>query len=108
MIMGLPDDVIDLISVWLRNRLFYVTIDGINSTMFDLLLGTVQGSILGPVLYAIFMSPLFDIADLLSFADDTFIPRWNSSLQLLVSDVEKDLEAITKWVKDSGLKVNQS
>jgi hypothetical protein len=31
---------------------------------YDLLLGTVQGSILGPVLYAIFVSPLFKIADL--------------------------------------------
>ena len=107
-IIGIPDDVVELISAWLRNRLFYVSIDGSNSTMFDLLLGTVQGSILGPVLYAIFVAPLFDIADLSSFADDTYIPRWDSSLESLIRNIEKDIEAITKWMKDSGLKVNQS
>jgi hypothetical protein len=67
-----------------------------------------KGSILGPVLYSIFVAPLFDIADISSFADDTYIPRWNSSLESLIRNIEKDIEAITKWIKDSGLKVNQS
>jgi hypothetical protein len=31
--------------------------------------------ILGPVLYAIFVYPLFDMEDLFAFADDAFIPR---------------------------------
>ena len=55
-IMGLPDDLLDLISVWLRERTYYVCINGENSTLYDLLLGTVQGSVLGPVLYAIYIS----------------------------------------------------
>jgi hypothetical protein len=54
-------------------RSYYVRIDGKNSVLFDLLLGSVQGSILGPVLYAIFVSPLFMIEDLDLFADDSFI-----------------------------------
>ena len=49
-IMGLPEDLIELVSLWLRNRFYYVSINGINSTLFDILLGTVQGSILGPIL----------------------------------------------------------
>jgi hypothetical protein len=57
----LASDVIELISVWLRNRSFYVSVDGSNSITYDILLGTVQGSILGPVLYAIYVSPLSDI-----------------------------------------------
>ena len=105
--VGLPADVLRLIRAWLTNRSFYVSIDGTNSTMYDLLLGTVQGSILGPVLYAIFVSPLFDIETFLSYADDTFIPKSNKSLEILINDVEKSLEAITKWLRDSGLKVNQ-
>jgi hypothetical protein len=32
-----------------------------------------------------------------AFADDTFIPKANVSLPLLIKDMEKSLEAITKW-----------
>ncbi len=63
----------DLTEVWLKERSYYVSIDGVNSNLFDLLLGTVQGSIVGPV----FVSPMFDIDFFLSFADDTFIPKSN-------------------------------
>jgi hypothetical protein len=45
----------------LETNLSCASIDGINSTLFDLLFGTVQESILGPVLHANFVPPLFDI-----------------------------------------------
>ncbi len=73
--------------------------------MFNLHLGTVQGSILGPVLYAIFVSPIFDIPDMSAFADDTFIPKWNVLVTQLIVDMKKTLEAITKWVNFFGQKV---
>jgi hypothetical protein len=82
--------------------------DGENSVLYYLLLGTVQGSILSPVLYAIYISPLFDLEFLLTFADDSYIPRFNSSLELLIEDIKKTLESITKWLRDSGLSVNRS
>ena len=86
-IIGLPSDVVDLIKVWLSNRSFYVNVDGENSFMYDLLLGTVQGSILGPLLYAIFVAPLSNIEPLLTFADDNYIPRFGSSIEIVVSDM---------------------
>ena len=105
-IVGLPQDVIDLISIWLQNRSFYICIDDHVSIMYDLLLGTVQGSILGPILYAIFVSPLFDICDLNSFADDIYITKWSKNVQELTMDMEREIVKITKWLKQSGLKVN--
>ena len=69
--------------------------------------GTVQGSILGPILYAIYVCPLFDIANMTNYADDNYVIRWNKCLTALISDMEKSLEAITKWLKKSGLKVNE-
>ena len=107
-IIGLPDDVVELIKAWLMNRSYYVSIDGENSVLFDLQLGTVQGSILGPVLYAIFVSPLFMIEDLDLFADDSYITRSNKNVNELVVDMEKALDRITKWLNQSGLKVNQN
>ena len=105
-IVGLPEDVIELVRIWLSNRLYYVSIGGENSCMFDLLTGTVQGSVLGPVLYALFVSPLFDIEPVLSFADDSYVVKISKNKNKLVLDLEKSLESITKWLKKSGLVVN--
>jgi hypothetical protein len=59
--LGLLHDIVDLAEVRLKDRSFYISIDGTNSVLLDLLIGTVQGLILGPVLCANFVSPLFDI-----------------------------------------------
>jgi hypothetical protein len=74
-ILGLTKDFTNLISIsmLLRNSSFCVSINGINSILYELLLGTVQGSFLGLILYVNFVSPLLHIVDLTAFADDTFI-----------------------------------
>ena len=105
-IIGLPVDLIDLVSKWLTVRYFYVTIEGVSSYIRITDVGTVQGSILGPILYAMFVSPLFDLAKLTLYADDNYIIRWNTVLELLIDDMKTSLEMITKWLKQSGLKVN--
>ena len=60
-IIGLPNNIINLISIWLSNRLFYVDINGDCSFIHQIDTGRIQGSRLGPILYAILVSPLFVI-----------------------------------------------
>jgi hypothetical protein len=91
-IIGLPENTIELFGALLKNRTFYVIVGGKNSVLFELL-GAVQGSILGPVLYAIFVSPLFKITDVELFADDSFITRSSKSLNELIAHIKKALEA---------------
>ncbi len=74
---------IDLIRVWLSQRSMYVTINGIYTMFFKLDSGIIQGSILGPVLHAVFLSPLFHLTDLSSFADNSFTVRWNKNSEEL-------------------------
>jgi hypothetical protein len=107
-IVGIPSDVVSLIEVWLTDRLYYVSINGDNSCLTKSETGTIQGSILGPILYAIFVAPLFDLEKLSNYADDNYIIRWNSCIESLIIDMKKSLEAITKWLQDSGLKVNET
>ena len=106
--IGLPNDLIVLIGNWLSLRYFYVSVGGLSSIVHSLDVGTVQGSILGPILYAIFVSPLFDLADMTKFADDNFVIKCNKHIANLITDMKKTLEMIIKWLKDSGLKVNDS
>jgi hypothetical protein len=77
-----------------------VNTDGVNSVLFILLLGTVQG----PVLYAIYFSPMFDKFYLLSFVDDKYIPRWSKLLPKLITETKK----INQWLKKSGSGVNEA
>jgi hypothetical protein len=105
-ILGLPCDVMRLL--WLTDRLYYVSIDGSNSILCDLLLGTVQGSILGPIVFIIIVSPIFDKEHLFPFEDDTFVPRIKLSLIVLINNMKKSQEALTKWLKEAGLKVKES
>ena len=87
--IGLPGDVIELIIEWLEQRSYYVSIDDANSKLFNLRLGTVQGSVLGPVLYAIFVSPMFDLEPMLTLADDSFIVTCNKDKNEVISNLEK-------------------
>ena len=107
-LLGLPDDIVSLCGNWLSSRFFYVSCGGINSDIHKLDVGRVQGSILGPILYAIFVSPLFDLAKMTKFADYNFVIKFCHFLHQLILDIKKTLEMIIKWLKDSGLKVNDA
>ena len=91
-IIGLPMDLVKLIEIWLTDRKFYVKLNGQVSGVLDSNDGTIQGSVQGPILYAIFVSPLFDLANLTNFADDNFILEFNSKINELIPNMERKLE----------------
>ena len=63
---------------------------------------------LGPVLYAIFISPLFDLEDLSAFADDNYTIKVRNNVQTGKIAIQSSLSTICKWMKDSGLRINES
>jgi hypothetical protein len=50
-IIGLPDDLITLVEKWLATSYLFVNVNGYNSFNKFSKFGSVQGSILGPILY---------------------------------------------------------
>ena len=107
-ILGLPGDVVDLVEIWLKNRLFCVQVSDLNSNFIEINSGTIQGSILGPILYAIFVAPLFEITKLSNFADDNFALTANKCKLACIKSMELKLKIIVKWLKDSVLRVNET
>jgi endonuclease/exonuclease/phosphatase family metal-dependent hydrolase len=65
---GLPTDVVKLLESWLKDRQSYVEVRNCCSQYFGSDDGTVQGSILGPILFSLFISPLLEKEDLASYA----------------------------------------
>jgi hypothetical protein len=100
--MGLPSDV----EIWLQNRFFYVKANGLNSMVLSSDIGTVQGSILGPVMYALFIRPLYHLEKLATFPDDNYVIGYHKEKHLALRELGEKLMRIVKWLKDSGLKVN--
>ena len=80
----------------------------VSSYVMDLTHGTIQSSILGPILYAIYISPLFDLTDITNFADENFAIEWSDTIHDLIDNMQTKLEVIIEWLKDLGLDVNES
>ena len=80
----------------------------INSNFVEINSGTIQGSILGPILCAIFVAPLYDITKLSSFAYDNFAIALNKIKDLCIKSFKHKIKLISKWLTNSRLKVNEN
>ena len=49
---------------------------------------------------------MFTLEKMTCFADNISVIRWNKNFALLFVDMEEPLEAITKWLRKSSIKVN--
>ena len=58
---GIKGKAVQWFRSYLENRLQYVCINGFNSSSTDVAFGVPQGSVLGPILYLLYTSPLGDI-----------------------------------------------
>ena len=71
--------------------------------------GESQGSILGPMLFNIFMNDLtyaIQECKLINYADDTKIYLSHRDPQGLEVGVNKDLNNTTKWFRENGMQAN--
>ena len=104
--IGIEGEMINILTSFLNDRKQRVTMDGINSEWADVEAGVPQGSILGPILFLVYINDLFDVVDseMRIFADDTFIFR------VVVGDsttaLNEDLQKITEWGKQWKLNFN--
>ena len=99
---GIGNDVINWIEKWLTHRRQRVIVDGKISNWKSVLSGVPQGSVLGPILFLIYINDLEDdiSSKVLKFADDTKVFRKvtnDTDKQSLQDDLEKLVKWSEKW-----------
>ena len=94
---------------YLDNRKQYVTLNGSNSSIKTILTGVPQGSVLGPLLFLIYINDLckcVKYSETYHFADDTNMLLSHSSLETLAKRMNSDLKNLSQWLKANKLSLN--
>ena len=79
------------------------------SDILNILFGVSQGSILGPLLFIIFICGLFmkyDAIEFASYADDTILYTCRLKFDELIWKLELDMFKICEWFHHNGFKAN--
>ena len=111
--MGLSGTVLSWFESYVTGRSQTVIVNCLQSSIFDVQFGVPQGSVLGPVLYTLYTTPLGKIIkehniNYHMYADDTQLYKSVpfSDIQLLIQSIETCSGNVKKWMTYNKLKMN--
>ena len=109
--MVLGEMFIIFFSSYLSNRKQFVRVNDVNSNLDDITCGVPQGSVLGPLLFLLYINDLANCCPEVLFrifADDTGIFFHSNDLSTLISMAKKTIQEICKWFASNKLTLNVS
>lgn len=100
---------------FLQNRRFHVEVNGEKSRVLSLDRGCVQGSVLGPRLFSMYVGKLEEALvkintniKLISYADDSYVLITGETEDEVVSVTESVVDSHIRFLRDLGMVVNDS
>src|ERR1043165_1332461 len=106
---GIREICLNWIRDYLRNRKQCISYNGHASSMLDVKCGVPHGSILGPLLFLIYVNDISHTSttlQFLMFADDTNMFMSSKSLVELVDKFNIELQKVNNWFKANKLSLN--
>ena len=107
---GFSKESLDLILDYLFDRWKRTKISGNVSYCAELLQGVPQGSVLGSLLFNIYINDLFyltEMTDVCIFADDTTFFACDSDLKHLMERLKHNAKLVIKWFENNYMKLNE-
>ncbi len=106
---GVEDVALRWFRSYLANREQYVYLEGYTSMKSQIMIGVPQGSILGPLLFLIYINDMaMTCTKLLPvlFADDTNLVASHQDFNILIKTVNEELSYIVEWFQWNKLTLN--
>ena len=108
---GIRGATLDWFKSYLSHRQQYVTYNNCKSNMSNVTCGVPQGSILGPLLFIVYINDLYNVAKhcfLLLSADDSILFYTGHNLEELTESINEELSRIVFWLEVNKLSLNIS
>ena len=108
---GIRGTALDWFRHYLCGRRQYVCVNNTNSNLLPITCGVPQGSILGPLLFLIYVNDLASIskhAATILFADDTNAIFEGQTYEEIQKLIHEDLHIISNWFKANKLALNET
>ena len=108
-IYGIRNIQLNWFKSYLENRMQLVSCNGAKSPLKLIKYGVPQGSILGPLLFILYINDLPNVSSnlfFLLFADDTNIFSSHSSIETLINHTNTELEKVAEWFRTNKLTLN--
>jgi len=108
---GVSEKLLDWLAAFLSSRSQRVVIENCNSKSIPVVSGIVQGSVLGPVLFILYINDVSDVinspVNLQLFADDLKLFS-NFTISSATHSLQQALDAVSAWSVEWQLTVNVS
>ena len=106
---GFSNQALRLLQSYLCNRFQRSIINGSFSSWSEVITGVPQGSILGPLLFNIFLNDIFlfiSKCQLCNYADDNTLYKSGKNMQKIKNDLEMDFMILHKWFHENHMVLN--
>ena len=109
--IGVRGTLLEILKSYFKNRVQRVKAEGFISENNDIKLGVPQGSILGPLLFLIYINDIPHVSDEVKFylfADDTAVIVKGSSYDAIQAKIDSFIPKLTSWFTSNRLSLNPS
>jgi hypothetical protein len=106
---GLSPNSVKLLQNYLTGRKQQIKLQGVLSSWADIQKGVSQGSIIGPLLFNIFINDIFYFIEhgtLYNYADDNTLSYVDDNFERLILILEKESSVLIEWFKINCMQVN--